>query len=66
MPAGPEGEFEIDSESDADSYLEELFEMPENRAIDVLVGRAKEVNEEYREYFINRGTEILRTDYNII
>jgi hypothetical protein len=66
MPVGSDGEFEIDSESDVDSYLEQLFELPEHRAIDVLVDRAKDVNEEYREYFINRGTEILRDTYSII
>jgi hypothetical protein len=66
MPVWPEGEFEIDSESDANDYLEQLFEIPEYRAVDVLVDRAKDVNDEYREYFINRGTEILRTTYGII
>jgi hypothetical protein len=66
MPVGEEEEVEINSKSAADSYLGELFEIPENRAIDVLLDRAKDVNDEYKEYFINRGTEILRTDYNII
>jgi hypothetical protein len=66
MPVRSDGEFEIDSESDAGDYLEQLFELPEHRAIDVLVDRAKGVNDEYREYFINRGTEILRDTYGII
>ncbi len=52
----------MDHENEADSYLETLFQNPENRSMDVVHQRAATINfknDHFRNYFINKGRELL-------
>jgi hypothetical protein len=65
MPVGPIEEFNIDCEEDAVIYLMAFLAQPKNRSMHAVLSRATEVKAEYREYFINKGREMLRDVYGI-
>lgn len=66
MPIGPLGSFKIDCEDDAVYYLTQLFKKQKYRSMHEVLSRAAKVTAEYREYFINKGREMLRDDYGIV
>jgi hypothetical protein len=64
MTVGPIQTYVMDDESEADTYLRDLFKNPENRSMDVVHQRAQIINfkdDHFRNYFINKGQELLRS-----
>jgi hypothetical protein len=55
--------FRIDTESDADEYLDELLRDSKYRSMDEIEGRAQTLikDEKIRDYFVERGKEKLKT-----
>ena len=66
MPIGPIGSMKIDCEEDAAYYLTKLLKKPKYRSMHEVLSRAAKVTPEYREYFINKGREMLRDNYGIV
>jgi hypothetical protein len=53
--------YKIQSEIEADTYLEEMFDKPEYRSIDEVMIRASRyiIDEPIRRYFIHKAKEML-------
>ena len=62
MPVGPIEPFAIESELEADDYLRDLLANPDYRSMDEVRRRAEKLvkNEPLKNYFINRGQELLK------
>lgn len=64
MTVGPIQTYVMDHESEADAYLTDLFKIPEFRNMHEVRRRAQTINfknDHFRNYFINKGQELLKT-----
>ena len=61
MPIGPFETYKIESNTEADHYLKELFKIPKYRSMDEVLIRSHDVKgDELRKYFIEKGRKMLR------
>jgi hypothetical protein len=67
MPIEPIKEFSlVECEAEADVYLKNLLNEPENRSMDVIHRYAEQINDpRFRAYCVYKGREMLKEGYGI-